>query len=67
MNAAQDLEQSPLDHSQELVGFGRSHSADAPWSTQQLLDELLGRLEDDGLSTLPVHSLNLECSPDFEA
>jgi hypothetical protein len=67
MNAVQDLESSPLDHRQELVGFGRSQTVEASSSTQQLLDELLGRLEDDGLSTLPPHSFTLEGFTDFEA
>jgi hypothetical protein len=48
-NAVEDLEQVlTLDHAQELIGFEPVPVVEAPSSTQQLLDEMLGRFEDDG-------------------
>jgi hypothetical protein len=38
-----------FDQDAGLMDFDQSSDADGPWSTQQLLDELLGRFEDDGL------------------
>jgi hypothetical protein len=54
LNAFEELEQSlTVDQSQEL--FDRDHllELDGPNSTQQLLDEMLGRFEDDD-STTPL-------------
>jgi hypothetical protein len=47
-NAVDELEEVlTLSHAQELIGFEPGPVVEAPSSTQQLLDELLGRFEDD--------------------
>lgn len=66
MNAVTDLE-VPLDQVQDLVEFDRSISAEGPMSTQQLLDELLGRLEDDISPIFLVHGLTTEVFTDSDA
>lgn len=58
MNAIEDFEQViTLGQAERLVDFDSSPVA----STQQLLDELLGRFEDDGSSMFLTHGL----APDF--
>ncbi|MGA8736845.1 MAG: hypothetical protein WB558_23210 [Terriglobales bacterium] len=50
MNFVEDFEQLlTLDQAERLVDFDSSQSLERASSTQQLLDELLGRFEDDGL------------------
>ena len=58
MNAVEDFEQVIiLGQAERLVDFDSSPVA----STQQLLDELLGRFEDDGSPTFLTRGL----APDF--
>jgi uncharacterized protein YaaN involved in tellurite resistance len=62
MNAVEDFEQVlTLDQAERLVDFGSSSTDEGAASTQQLLDELLGRFEDDGSSMFLTHGL----APDF--
>ena len=50
MNAVEDFEQVlALDQAEQFVDFDSSPVVDGASSTQQMLDELLGRFEDDGL------------------
>jgi hypothetical protein len=51
--------------SQELVDFESSSGVEPASSTQQLLDELLGRFEDDDSPMFPVHALTPEFCFDF--
>ena len=49
MNVAEELEQVlTLDQTERLVDFDSSPVVEGSTSTQQLLDELLGRFEEDG-------------------
>ena len=49
LNAVEDLEQVlTLDQAERLAEFDWSSGAQGASSTQQLLDELLGRFEEDG-------------------
>jgi hypothetical protein len=48
MNAVEALEEVlTADQAQQLIGSDPRPVVEAPSSTQQLLDELLGRFEDD--------------------
>ena len=48
MNAFEELEQSlTVDQAQELIDCDSVPEIEGPNSTQQLLDEMLGRFEDD--------------------
>jgi len=50
MNAVEDFEQVlALDQAEQFADFDSSPVVDGASSTQQLLDELLGRFEDDSL------------------
>jgi hypothetical protein len=50
MNAVEDFEQVvTLGQAERLVDFDASPVVDGASSTQQMLDELLGRFEDDSL------------------
>ena len=63
MNGVQELEEVlTLDQAQRLVDFDPSPAVEGPSSTQQLLDELLGRFEDDS-PTFLARGL----TPDFYA
>jgi hypothetical protein len=67
MNPVEDLEDVlPLDHAQELMGFDSSPVLEAASSTQQLLDELLGRFEDDGSPMFFPHGLTSEFCTDLD-
>jgi hypothetical protein len=55
-----------LDHAQELIGFEPGPVVEALSSTQQLLDELLGRFEDDGSPMFSPHGLTPEFYADFD-
>jgi hypothetical protein len=49
VNTIENLEQVlTLDQAERFSDFDQSSELDGPCSTQQLLDELLGRFEDDG-------------------
>ncbi|MGB6675126.1 MAG: hypothetical protein WBE44_00410 [Terriglobales bacterium] len=49
MNAVEDFEQVlTLDQAEQFADFDSRPVVDGASSTQQLLDELLGRFEDDG-------------------
>jgi hypothetical protein len=64
MNAVEDLEQIlTLDQAQRLADFDPTVTADAVLPTQQLLDELLGRFEEDDSPTFLAHGL----TPEFYA
>jgi hypothetical protein len=66
-NAVEELEDVlTLDHAQELVNFDSSPALEGPSSTQQLLDELLGRFEDDGSPMFAPHGLTSEFCADFD-
>jgi hypothetical protein len=66
-NAVEDLEQAlTLDHAQELIGFELVPVVEAPSSTQQLLDEMLGRFEDDGSPMFSPHGLTPEFCADSD-
>ena len=67
MNPVEDLEKAlTLDQAEQLVDFDSSPTVEAPSSTQQLLDELLGRFEDDGSTMLLTHSLTPELYADSD-
>ncbi|HSZ02362.1 MAG TPA: hypothetical protein VK788_22885 [Terriglobales bacterium] len=67
MNPVEDLEQAvTLDQAQQFVDFDSNPAVEAPSSTQQLLDELLGRFEDDGSPMLSPHGLTPEFCADFD-
>ena len=58
MNAVEDFEQVlTLDQAEQFTDFDSSPAVDGASSTQQLLDELLGRFEDDGSPMLLTHGL----------
>jgi hypothetical protein len=62
MNAVEDLEQVlTLDQAEQFADFDSSPAVDGASSTQQLLDELLGRFEDD---SSPTHGLPLDFCTD---
>jgi hypothetical protein len=62
MNAVEDFEQVlTLDQAEQFADFDSSPAVDGASSTQQLLDELLGRFEDDGSPMFLTHGL----APDF--
>jgi hypothetical protein len=61
MNAFEELEQSlTVDQAQPLVDRDSVPEIEGPSSTQQLLDEMLGRFEDDDSTMLLAHSLSPE-------
>jgi hypothetical protein len=62
MNAVEDFEQVlTLDQAEQFADFDSSPVVDGASSTQQLLDELLGRFEDDSSPMSLTHGL----APDF--
>jgi hypothetical protein len=64
MNAVEELEQVlTRDQAQRLVDFDLSPAVEGSSSTQQLLDDLLGRFDEDDLSTFVVPGL----TPEFYA
>jgi len=66
-NAVEELEDVlTLDHAQKLVDFDANLAVEAPSSTQQLLDELLGRFEDDGSPVFAPHDLTPEFGADLD-
>lgn len=67
MNAVEELEDVvTLDQAQQLVEFDSSQGADGGSSTQQLLDELLGRFEDDDSPMSVAHVLAREVCADSD-
>ena len=67
MNAVEELEEVlTLDQAQQLVEFDSSQGADGGSSTQQLLDELLGRFEDDDSPMFLSHGLTPELYADSD-
>jgi hypothetical protein len=64
MNAAQELEEVlTLDQAQELADSDPGAAIGEGLSTQQLLDELLGRFEDDDSAMVLAHGV----PPEFYA
>ncbi len=58
MNALEQFGQVlTVDQARELVDFDSSSGVEPASSTQQLLDELLGRLEDDDSPMFLAHAL----------
>jgi hypothetical protein len=67
MSVVEELEEVlTLDHAQELIGLEPGPVVEAPSSTQQLLDELLGRFEDDGSPMFSPHCLAPEFCADYD-
>jgi hypothetical protein len=67
MNPVEDLDQAlTLDQAEQFIDFDLSPAVEAPSSTQQLLDELLGRFEDDGSPMFSAHGLTPEFCADFD-
>jgi hypothetical protein len=67
MNAVEELEEVlTLDQMNGLDDFDATVTVDAPWSTQHLLDELLGVFEEDDSPMFPGHSLPLESYADSD-
>jgi hypothetical protein len=67
MNPVEDLEQAlTLDQAEQFVDFDSSPAVEAPSSTQQLLDELLGRFEDDGSPMFPPYGPTPEFCADLD-
>ena len=67
MNAFEELEQSVTpDQAQHLIDCDSVPKVDGPNSTQQLLDEMLGRFEDDDSTMLPAHGLSSELHADSD-
>jgi hypothetical protein len=61
MDAVEELEQAlTLDQAQRLADFDSSLAVGGNWSTQRLLDELLGRFEEDDSPTFLAHVLTSE-------
>jgi hypothetical protein len=59
MNALEELEQSlTSDQGQRLVDCDSTLQVEGPNSTQQLLDEMLGRFEDDDSAVFSAHGLD---------
>jgi hypothetical protein len=66
-NAVEELEDVlTRDHAQELIGFDSSPTVEAASSTQRLLDELLGRFEDDDSPMFSPHGLTPEFCADLD-
>jgi hypothetical protein len=64
MNVVEELEEVPtLDQAQRLADFDPTQAVERGSSTQQLLDELLGRFEEDDSPMLLAHGL----TPEFYA
>jgi hypothetical protein len=64
MNVVEELEQVlTLDQAQRLVDFDPTPAVERGSSTQQLLDELLGRFEEDDSPMFLAHGL----TPEFYA
>jgi hypothetical protein len=64
MNPVEELEDAlTLDQAQELADFDSGIAVERGSSTQQLLDDLLGRLEDDDSPMFMEHGL----TPEFYA
>jgi hypothetical protein len=67
MNAVEALEEVlTADQAQQLIGSDPRPVVEAPSSTQQLLDELLGRFEDDDSSMVLAHGLTPEFCTDSD-
>jgi hypothetical protein len=61
MNFVEELEEVlTLDQAQELADFDSGAAVEGRSSTQQLLDELLGRLEEDDSPMFLAHALTPE-------
>jgi hypothetical protein len=66
MNAVEELEEVLiLNQVQELADFDPTATADAT-ATQQLLDELLGRFEEDDSPMFSTHTLNHDFCADSD-
>jgi hypothetical protein len=67
MNVVEELEEVlTLDQAQVLADFDSSPAVDGGSSTQQLLDELLGRFEEDDSAMLLTHGLSAESYADSD-
>ena len=67
MNVFEELEQSVTrDQAQQLIDCDSVPKVDGPNSTQQLLDEMLGRFEDDDSTMLLAHGLSSELHADSD-
>ena len=67
MNVIEELEEVlTLDQAQGLADLNSSSDVEGPASTQQLLDELLGRFEEDDSPTFPAHGLTPELCADSD-
>jgi len=67
MNAVEELEPVlTLDQARRLSDFDPTLAVEGSLSTQHLLDELLGRFEDDDSTMLLTHRLTPELYADFD-
>ena len=71
MSAVEELEEVlaevlTLDQAQQLADFDRTAVVDGGSSTQQLLDEMLGRFDDDDPPVFLAHSLTPANYPDSD-
>jgi hypothetical protein len=67
MNAVEELEEVlTLDQAQVLADFDPSPAVEAGSATQQLLDELLGRFEEDDSPLFLAHGLTPEFCADSD-
>ncbi len=67
MNAVEELEQVlTLDQAQRLVDFDLSPAVEGSSSTQQLLDDLLGRFDEDDSPTFVAPGLTPELRADSD-
>jgi hypothetical protein len=67
MNVFEELEQSVRpDQTQQFIDCDSVPKVDGPNSTQQLLDEMLGRFEDDDSTMLLAHGLSSKLHADSD-
>jgi hypothetical protein len=67
MSAVEELDQVlTLDQANQLVDFDRPPAVELAAATQQLLDELLGRFEEDDSPMLSAHVLNHDFCADSD-
>jgi hypothetical protein len=67
MSAVEELDQVlTLDQANQLVDFDRAPAGEFAAATQQLLDELLGRFEEDDSPMLSAHVLNHDFCADSD-
>jgi hypothetical protein len=67
MNAVEELEAVlTLDQAQELAAFNSGAVVGGGSSTQQLLDDLLGRFDEDDSAVFVAHNPTPEFYPDSE-